>query len=74
MPIYMNLGGDSNVASYEEGADFIRVTFKAGGTYEYTNASAGAANIAQMKILARAGQGLSSYISRYVRKAYASKM
>jgi hypothetical protein len=70
---YQNRGGDSGVAGYEFGADYIRVQFKDGAIYLYTHASAGAQNIEQMKRLAEAGQGLNSFISTTVRKSYASK-
>lgn len=73
MERYLNLGGDSNVIGYEIGGDFIRVRFGDGSTYLYTNQSAGAENIATMKTLAVAGQGLNSFINRVVRKLYASK-
>lgn len=73
MERYRNVGGDSGVAAYsiEEGA--ITVQFNDGWHYEYTNQSAGAANISEMQRLARAGQGLNSYISKVVRKGYSRK-
>ncbi len=74
MEQYRNLGGDSGVAAYEIGPGSITVQFKDGAVYLYTNQSAGAASIAEMQRLARAGQGLNSYISRVVRKGYAQKM
>lgn len=74
MQNYKNLGGDSNVAAYEIGATFIRVKFHNGPIYLYTHNSAGVLNIEQMKKCALYGQGLNSYINKYVRKGYASKM
>jgi hypothetical protein len=73
MEPYKNLGGVSNVIAYEIGDDWIKVQFRDGEIYTYTYQSAGQENIEQMKTLARAGQGLNSFISRAVRKAYASK-
>lgn len=73
MERYANLGGDSGVVGYEIGNDFIRVQFSDGSVYLYTNASAGAENIEQMKRLARNGQGLNAFINRHVRKAYAQR-
>lgn len=70
MPTYQNLGGDSGVASFEIFEDAIEVTFTSGACYRYTDESAGAANIARMKSLALAGQGLNSFIQRNVRKLY----
>lgn len=73
MVLYGNLGGDSNVVSYEISNDSILVRFRDGGTYLYTSSSAGTANIAEMHRLARAGRGLNTFINREVRKRYAKK-
>lgn len=73
MEKYKNLDGDSGVQSYETGSDFIRVRFNDGATYLYTNASAGASNISQMKKLASRGEGLNSFINTNVKKGYARK-
>lgn len=73
MERYKNLSGDSGVAAYEIGPDFIRVQFTDGALYLYTYASAGSHNIEQMKQLARKGQGLNSFINTTVRKLYARK-
>lgn len=71
---YLNLGGNSNVARYETGADYITVQFAHGGTYRYTNASAGRGNIEQMKSLAAIGQGLNTFINQHVHMLYAEKI
>lgn len=73
MQRYKNLGGNSNVSAYEYGPDFIRVQFKDGSVYLYTNSSAGSKNIETMKKLADAGQGLNSFINTMVRKSYKAK-
>ncbi len=72
MERYKNLGGDSGVAAYEIGADFIKVQFKTGSIYLYTYSSAGSSNIETMKMLAMNGEGLNSFISRKVRDKYAT--
>ena len=74
MERYRNLGGDSGVSAYELGAGSIIVQFKDGAKYEYTNQSAGEGAIATMHRLATAGQGLNSFISTTVRKAYSRKL
>lgn len=73
MERYRNLGGDSGVAAYsfEEGA--ITVQFSNGWFYQYTNQSAGAANVSEMQRLARTGQDLNSYINRIVRERHSKK-
>lgn len=73
MERYRNVDGDSGVAAYEIGSDFIRVQFTTGAVYLYNYASAGAANIEQMKRLAAAGDGLNAFINKNVRTSYARK-
>jgi hypothetical protein len=74
MERYRNLGGDSGVSAYEIGADYIKVEFTSGSLYLYNYGSAGIQHIERMKELAIAGEGLNSFINRYVRKAYALKL
>lgn len=74
MEPYGNLSGNSGVVAYEIGRGSIAVEFREGRVYLYTDASAGAGNIAEMQRLARAGRGLSSFIARVVREAYAQKL
>jgi hypothetical protein len=74
MERYANNGGGSNVVAYEIEQSSIKVQFGDGSTYLYTSQSTGVENLERMKQLAQAGQGLNSYISRVVRKGYASKL
>ncbi|WP_331842468.1 hypothetical protein [Ralstonia solanacearum] len=74
MERYANRGGESNVVAYEIEQYSIKVQFGDGSIYLYTSQSAGAANLEHMKQLAKAGQGLNSFIGRVVRKGYASKL
>lgn len=73
MQVYRDINGDSGVSSYEIGEDSIRVQFSSGSIYLYTDASAGAQHIANMKALAARGDGLNAYINKHVRKRYARK-
>ena len=73
MEKYANLSGDSGVVLYEIGSDSIRVQFSDGARYLYSYTSAGAANIEQMKLLAKRGRGLNAFIRTTVRKKYARK-
>lgn len=70
---YQNKGGDSNIAAFEIGSDFIKVKFNDNSVYLYTYASAGQQNIEEMKRLAIQGQGLNSFINKNARDGYASK-
>ncbi len=70
MQNYKNLGGNSSVVAYSIGNDYVEVQFATGKIYRYSYASAGVANVEEMKTLAIQGVGLNSYIMRYVRNAY----
>ncbi|MBB4758172.1 hypothetical protein GGR74_003690 [Xanthomonas arboricola] len=74
MQCYGNRQGHSGVVAYAVADDAIAVRFRSGETYVYTAASAGADVVATMQRLAKAGRGLSTYISQSVRDAYAGKM
>ncbi len=73
MQRYMNLSGNSGVLAFETAPGEITVQFERSGFYLYTDASAGAANIVQMHILAQAGRGLGTFIKQAVNKGYARK-
>ena len=62
MEAYRDWDRDSGVEAFEIGGDSITIRFRKGGTYLYTYASAGASAIERMKVFARAGDGLNSYI------------
>ena len=72
MQRYGNRTGVSGIRAYAFGEDFIKVRFD-DAIYKYTYASAGRHNVEQMKMLALAGEGLSTFISRHVQGAYESK-
>lgn len=73
MKPYRRLSGDSGVLAWAAEPKGIRVRFVDGTEYTYTHASAGRAHVEIMKRLAEEGQGLSGYISKFVRERYASK-
>ena len=74
MQRYGNQSRESGVVSYDIDAGQVIVQFRNGDRYLYTEDSAGAANIARMQELARAGRGLSSFISQHVHDRYARKI
>lgn len=73
MDQYKNLGGDSGVVGFEIEHDSITVLFRDGWTYVYNYQCTGNQDVERMKVLAVAGQGLNSFISRFIKKRYASK-
>ncbi len=72
MERYLNLSGDSGVAGYEIGVDYILVQFHTDKSYRYSYARAGRHHVERMKVRAAAGRGLSTYISRHVHDLYDS--
>ena len=74
MQRYGNQSRESGVVAYDIDAGRIVVQFRNGDRYLYTEDSAGAANIATMQALARAGRGLSTFISQHVHDRYARKL
>ncbi len=74
MEKYGDVSNRSGVTAYEALPDGIKVQFVHGPTYLYTNESAGAVSIEQMKDAARAGHGLATFISQYVRGRYAERL
>ena len=72
MQRYLNFNGDSGVTHYEIGSDYILIQFRSGKPYRYSYASAGRHHVEQMKVLATAGRGVSTYIGQHVRHLYES--
>ena len=70
MVLYNNNGGNSGVVAYEIGTDYICVQFSTSKVYTYNYISAGVENIEEMKILALNGEGLNSFINKYVKYNY----
>ena len=70
MQIYKNLGGNSNIHSFEAGVNYIDVQFNTGAIYRYSYKNPGSVHVEHMKNLAQEGCGLNSYINRNVRKNY----
>ena len=70
MQTYKNLGGNTNIACFSIGEDYIDVQFQDGSVYRYSYQSAGSYKIEKMKELAMRGYGLNSYIMRQVRYNY----
>ncbi|MCC8426066.1 hypothetical protein [Mucilaginibacter sp. UR6-11] len=74
MKKYQAASHDTGVVAYETGEDNIRVKFRDGSVYIYTNQSAGPAAIAEMKTLAKKGTGLTTYINQHVRDHYQTRL
>ena len=64
----------SGVVAYEIHDDSIDIEFANGDIYRYDETNPGAVDVELMKRFARAGRGLTTYISKYVRDRYAEKL
>ena len=74
MQRYKNLEGHSGVVAWQEAPGARAVKFVNSDVYIYSDESTGRVTVAQMAALARAGRGLSTFISRYVSERYAQKI
>jgi hypothetical protein len=75
MERYSNRGGNGSVAAFEIGPGFIKLRFRdCPSIYVYNGNRPGPAKVAQMQHLARAGQGLSTFVNRFVRADYDQKI
>jgi hypothetical protein len=74
MELYPNRNGKSGVHAFDIAATSITVEFIGGDRYRYDYTVPGWAKVERMKLLARAGKGLASYISREIGPNYAAKL
>jgi hypothetical protein len=74
MQMYRTSNHDTGVIAYQTAEDSISIKFRDGSVYLYTNKSAGPAAITEMKILAKKGAGLTTYINQHVRDHYQAKL
>jgi hypothetical protein len=74
MQKYKATNHDTGVIAYEISEDSISIKFRDGSVYLYSDRSTGAAAIAEMKALAKKGEGLTTYINQHVRERYQTKL
>jgi hypothetical protein len=74
MELYRNVNGDSGVYRFEIGLDYIDVEFVSRAVYRYSYRSAGSTNVEQMKLLARRGSGLGTFINKNVKDRYERRL
>ena len=68
-------GGDaSGVAAYACGPGWIHLRFHHGSAYRYDDTRPGAEHVHEMQRLADLGEGLNTYVNRYVRDNYARRL
>jgi hypothetical protein len=71
---YRDRHGDSGVVAYCIGPGSITVRFRDGCAYLYDDSNPGPVHVAQMQRLATRGEGLNTYINRFVRDRYAARL
>ncbi len=74
MERYKDPGGKSGVKAFESGGDFIEIQFTNNTLYRYSYRKPGRIHVEVMKRLAKHGQGLATYINRYVRSNFDEKL
>jgi len=74
MALYKDVTGTSGITAFESKNDSITIEYKNGSVYQYSDQTAGAANVGFMKSLAAAGHGLNSFINMHLTKAQAVRV
>lgn len=74
MQAYKDNSGDSGVAGFKIAAGSITIAFKNGGVYLYNSRKPGTKAVETMKKLALSGDGLATYINKYVRQNFAARL
>lgn len=74
MQPYKDRTGDSGIAAYELGEGSITIEFHKGGVYLYNAERPGASHVHEMRKLAEFGDGLNTYINKFVRRNHAGKI
>lgn len=74
MTRYQNLNGRSAIEAFEIWDKSIVIKYKRNGKYLYNYEMPGKEHVEEMKRLAIAGRGLSTYITQNVRKSFAKKL
>jgi hypothetical protein len=69
---YPNLGGHSPVAAFALLPDGIELQFNDGRIVLYNHDCPGRKHVSRMKVLAREGRGLGTYITRHVGNRFAA--
>ncbi|HUB60110.1 MAG TPA: hypothetical protein VL978_05385 [Puia sp.] len=74
MERYQNLSGSSGISGFEIGKDNIIIQFTNGSIYLYDYISPGIDAVEKMKVHAKSGSGLCTYINQHVRDHYAARL
>lgn len=73
MKLCKDVSKNSGILAYEISNDFIKIKFKDGEVYTYNYKKPGKPAIKEMKKKAVQGEGLATYINKFVRDDYWKK-
>ena len=71
---YRNQSSHSGVVGYAVMPDAIAIEFVDGSVYLYSHDCPGRRHVSRMKVIAREGHGLSTYLSRHVGNRFAARI
>jgi hypothetical protein len=74
MEPYNNISGNSKVRKYRTEEKAISIQFANNEVYEYSYTSAGKHHVERMKLLARAGWGLGSYVEEQAKLGWSKQL
>jgi hypothetical protein len=74
MKRYESRSGNAGVIAYDLLPDAIILQFQDDTKYLYTHKKPGKEHVAQMKLLAAEGKGLTTYVNQHVRENYEKKL
>ncbi|WP_276134708.1 hypothetical protein [Polluticoccus soli] len=74
MQRYAAVSGDAGVVGYEILEDAVILEFRDGSQYLYSYARPGMEHVEQMKVLAAAGKGLTTYVNQHIREDYDKRL
>lgn len=71
---YKDISGGGGITGYQFVPNGIILQFKHKDLYLYDNSKPGENHVQQMKILAKKGKGLTTYVNQHVRENYKRKL
>lgn len=74
MQAYGNRRGNSGVRAFALSEGVIDIEFVDGKVYRYSRVRPGLAHVRQMQLLAQQGEGLATYINRFVREDFETQL
>jgi hypothetical protein len=74
MQPYKNLSGSSGVVAFQIGDQHIDIEFEGKQRYRYDYTKPGQQEVETMKVLAKSGKGLATFINQNIRDRFSTKL